>query len=59
MSIRLLRPERTDQVSVALAEGRALAGGTDLLVQRRDGAPVDTMVDLSSLADAQRQSPRR
>ena len=57
MSIRLLRPGRTALVSAALASattsgGRALAGGTDLLVQHRAGTPVDTMVDLSSLSDA-------
>lgn len=52
MTIRLLRPGRTDLVSMALAEGRPLGGGTDLLVQHRSGLAEDTMVDLSSLTDA-------
>ncbi len=52
MTIRLLRPGRTDAVSAALAEGRPLAGGTDLLVQHRSGAAGDTMVDLTTLTDA-------
>ncbi|WP_324651740.1 FAD binding domain-containing protein [Georgenia sp. H159] len=52
MSVHLLRPERTAAVSAALLEGRALAGGTDLLVQLRAGAVAGVMVDVTNLADA-------
>lgn len=47
----LLRPATSDQVSDLLGEATALAGGTDLLVQRRAGREVDTLVDLSGLPD--------
>lgn len=50
--VTLLRPEASDRVSDLLREATALCGGTDLLVQRRAGSEVDSLVDLSGLPDA-------
>lgn len=48
----LAQPTTSDQVSELLGDAVALAGGTDLLVQRRSGRDADHLVDLSRLPDA-------
>ncbi len=49
---KLLRPGAVAEVSAMLLHGTALAGGTDLLVQRRAGLAADCLVDLTGLTDA-------
>ncbi|WP_066586838.1 FAD binding domain-containing protein [Cellulomonas timonensis] len=49
---RLVRPRRVAEVSALLGGARPVAGGTDLLVQRRAGAPHHSLVDLTGLEDA-------
>jgi len=47
----LLRPATATDVAGMLRDGRAICGGTDLLVQRRAGAPVASMIDLTAIRD--------
>ncbi|WP_182113203.1 MULTISPECIES: xanthine dehydrogenase family protein subunit M [unclassified Actinotalea] len=49
---QVVRPRHVAEVSALLAQGMPLAGGTDLLVQRRAGARHDRLVDLTGLVDA-------
>ncbi|WP_156223369.1 FAD binding domain-containing protein [Pseudactinotalea suaedae] len=45
----LLRPASATDVTGLLRDGRAICGGTDLLVQWRAGAPVAAMIDLTAI----------
>lgn len=47
-----LRASSTAELAALNHDVTFIAGGTDVLVQRRAGQPSDTLVDLSSLADA-------
>src|SRR5690606_22479151 len=47
----LLRPATATDVAGMLRDGRAICGGSDLLVQRRAGAPVASMIDLTAIRD--------
>ncbi|GAA1571772.1 hypothetical protein GCM10009804_30160 [Kribbella hippodromi] len=55
----MISPDSTIELATVSGEGNLLAGGTDVLVQRRDGRDFGTLVDVTNLADAPAVVERR